>query len=94
MLKTRYKIADGFAPDRREYAASPRQELTAVAEEVEAAVVPTSACLRCHDVRPNGKAPRFDPIPPLAFDPLDVPGRKAWLAATPPPTKSNSMASS
>jgi hypothetical protein len=82
VLKTRHGVRDGFAPDRREYAIAPRQDLSAVTEEVVAVVVPTTACLRCHDVRPNAKSPRFDPIPPLAFDPLDKTGRETW-AKTP-----------
>jgi hypothetical protein len=78
VLKTTHRQPVGFAPDRREYASGPRYD-PAAAEEREVAVVPTTACLRCHEVSTPGKAPRFDPIPPLAFDPFDRPGREAWL---------------
>jgi hypothetical protein len=53
------------------------------AEVREAEVVPTTACLRCHDVRGPGKPPGVEPIPALAFDPFDKAGREAWLRATP-----------
>src|SRR5579871_2665779 len=59
ILKTKYMIQEGFNPDRREYTTSPRYDPNAV-EEIEAVVVPTTACLRCHDVRPAGKARMFE----------------------------------
>jgi hypothetical protein len=80
LLTTRYKLKDGFAPERSEYARTPRRDPKAV-EQAEAAIVPTSACLRCHEVRDGGKARVFDPIPPLAFDPLDEKTRALWLQA-------------
>lgn len=76
----------GFAPNRRDYASGPRYDPTA-AEEKEVAIVPTTACLRCHEVGGPGKAARFDPIPPLAFDPFDKPGRAAWVKAADPNRK-------
>ncbi|MBA4063836.1 MAG: hypothetical protein C0501_09015 [Isosphaera sp.] len=79
VLRTRHGLAGGFAPDRAEYAGGPRHDPKA-AESAEAAVVPTSACLRCHDIRPAGTARPFEPIPDLAFDPFDKAGRAAWLA--------------
>jgi hypothetical protein len=80
VLKTKYMFTEGFSPDRREYTSSPRYDPKAV-EEVEAVVVPTTACLRCHDVRPTGKARMFELIPALAFDPLDKQAREMWLKA-------------
>ena len=41
---------------RKEYASGPKYDPKAV-EEKEVAVVPTTACLRCHDIRGPGKAP-------------------------------------
>jgi hypothetical protein len=78
LLRTRYKLADGFAIDRKDYASGPRYDLKAVGE-IEAAVVPTTACLRCHDVRGSGTPRAFEPIPALAFDPFDKAGREAWV---------------
>ncbi len=79
-LTTAHGLATGFAPERREYASGPRYDPNA-AEEREVAVVPTTACLRCHEVGGPAKAPRFDPIPPLAFDPFDKAAREAWVRA-------------
>jgi hypothetical protein len=78
ILKSKYMAMDGYNPDRREYAYGPRFDRNAV-EEVEAAIVPTTACLRCHDVRPSGKARLFESIPALTFDPLDKKARESWL---------------
>jgi hypothetical protein len=78
---TKRGIDAGFAPDRTTYASGPRYDPKAV-EEKESAIMPTSACLRCHQVAEYGKAIRFDLIPPLAFDPFDKLGREAWLRRT------------
>lgn len=78
VLKTKYMHTEVFNTDRREYTSSPRYDPKAV-EELEAVVVPTTACLRCHDVRATGKARMFESIPALAFDPLDKKAREAWL---------------
>lgn len=67
-----------LSADRREYASGPRYDPQAVAEK-EAAVVPTSACLRCHEVAPSGIASKFTVVPPLPFDPFDAAGRQTWL---------------
>src|SRR5579871_5913440 len=55
VLKTKYLAIEGIKPNRRQYAYGPRFDRNAAAE-VEAAIVPTTSCLRCHDVRPAGKA--------------------------------------
>jgi hypothetical protein len=78
VLKTKYLAKGGFNPDRREYAYGPRYDRNA-ADDIEAVIVPTTACLRCHDVRPTGKARMFEAIPALAFDPLDKQARETWL---------------
>src|SRR5262249_32091252 len=44
--------------------------------------IPTTACLRCHDVRVPGKSSQFSPIPMLAFDPFSKSTREAWVATT------------
>ena len=75
-----YKLADGFAPERGEYAREPKRDPKA-SKKSRPPWCPTSACLRCHDVRDGAKgAASFDPIPPLAFDPFDETGpRRLWL---------------
>ena len=70
----------GLAIDRQLHASGPRAESEGHSPEPE--VVPTTACLRCHEVRGSMKAPVFDPIPPLAFDPFDKVGRETWAAVT------------
>jgi hypothetical protein len=77
-LMTHYPDTKGFTPDRREYASGPRYDPNLVLEK-EVEVVPTSACLRCHDIRASGKARVFESIPALAFDPLDKVNREVWV---------------
>jgi hypothetical protein len=89
LLAAKYHDA-AFAPDRATYASGPRRDPKAL-EQIEAAIVPTTACLRCHDVR-NGKARVFDPIPPLAFDPLDKAARAEWLRTADPKRKQEVLA--
>jgi hypothetical protein len=76
ILRARQK-ADQFRLDRTRYTSAPKFDPNAAAEK-EVAVVPSHACLGCHDVRKPGKAV-FTPIPQLAFDPFDVTAREAWL---------------
>lgn len=89
VLTAKYQDA-GFAPARATYASGPRRDPKAV-EELEAAVVPTSACLRCHDVR-AAKQKLFDPIPALAFDPLDKAARAEWVRTADPKRKAEVLA--
>jgi hypothetical protein len=77
-LMAKYPDTKGFTPDRSNYASGPRYDPNLV-QEKEAAVVPTSACLRCHDVLPSGKSRAFEPIPPLSFDPFDKVNRDVWV---------------
>jgi hypothetical protein len=77
-LMNTYPDTKGFTPDRREYASGPTYD-PKLALEKEVEVVPTSACLRCHDVRPSGKARVFESIPALAFDPFDKLNREVWV---------------
>jgi hypothetical protein len=66
--------------ERGKHACSPRVDRTKEEKEVE--VVPTTACLRCHDIRPAGKPTGFSPIPMLAFDPFDKTARESWSKST------------
>jgi len=81
-VATAHKFADAIKFTRADYASGPSVALPPGQEEVEAAVVPTTACLRCHDVHGIGK-PAFNPIPMLAFDPFDKKSREAWVSNNP-----------
>ena len=63
--------------DRAEYASAPVRD-PRVKAEAEKTPAPSHACLACHDIR-GEKSTFFNPIPPLAFDPFDPAGRRAWL---------------
>jgi nitrate reductase cytochrome c-type subunit len=91
VLTVKHQLPTGFAPERREYASGPKRDPKAV-DEIEAAVVPTSACLRCHDVRASGKARAFESIPALHFDPFDKQGRTDWARTADPKRKAEVLA--
>jgi len=78
-LKVNHGLASGLFVSRKEYASGPKYD--SKAEEKEVTVAPTTACLRCHDIRPSGKPRLFEPIPALAFNPFDKRGREAWVKA-------------
>lgn len=86
LLTSKYKLTSGFTPERSTYATAPRRDPKTI-EEVEAAIVPTTACLRCHDVRAGAKGRLFEPIPALVFDPLDKQAREQWAKTTDPKRK-------
>ena len=65
--------------DRANYAATPARDPFG-REEKEVVVLPSHACLACHDIR-GAKPAAFNPIPALAFDPFDAAARAAWLKA-------------
>jgi hypothetical protein len=67
-----------FWQERSKYASAPRFDPAAAAEN-EVEVLPSHACLRCHDVRTGPKPAEFNPIPALAFDPFDEPARDTWV---------------
>jgi hypothetical protein len=69
---------------RGDYASGPSGAVAPGQEYKQPAIVPTTACLRCHDVKGAGKPSAFNPIPTLAFDPFDTTGRDAWVKATKP----------
>jgi hypothetical protein len=75
----KYGYRGEFKSSREFYTSSPRR---GVAGAEVAEVVPTTACLRCHDVGVSGRASEFNPIPPLAFDPFDKTSREAWVRST------------
>jgi hypothetical protein len=78
LMDKTYKCPGWTVADRKEYASTPRMPQGQVVKEVE--TVPTTACLRCHDIRPSGQsATAFSPIPMLAFDPFDKQAREVWL---------------
>lgn len=79
LLRTSHGLADGLAVRREEYASGPSFTPTAGQVEKEPRLVPTTACLRCHEVRREGKARFVEPLPALAFDPFDKQAREAWL---------------
>ena len=81
LLQERYPATNGFTIKREAYASGPKYDRKLI-EEAMVEVVPTTACLRCHDVRPSGKPRPFEPIPALSFDPFDKAGREAWLRST------------
>ncbi|HEY1187978.1 MAG TPA: hypothetical protein VGE74_09990 [Gemmata sp.] len=91
LLTTKYRLADGFAPERATYGRVPKRDPKAL-EELEAAVVPTSACLRCHDVRAGAKPRLFETIPALPFDPFDTKGRADWVRTADPKRKQEVLA--
>ncbi len=80
------KGAQEFVVARADYASGPNVAPVAGKEEAEPVVVATTACLRCHDVKGAGKV-AFNPIPLLAFDPLDKTSRETWAKATPAKTR-------
>ena len=86
LLKTKYPFTQGIPIKRSEYASGPVYD-PKLGEAKEIAVTPTTACLRCHDIRPSGKRTVFEAIPPLVFDPFDKTGREAWLKSAPPKRK-------
>ncbi|HYH69468.1 MAG TPA: hypothetical protein VD866_32535 [Urbifossiella sp.] len=72
----RYGSSRELPTPRETYTSGPRR---GPAESAEVELVPTTACLRCHDVRTPGRKSEFNPIPQLAFDPFDRAGREAWV---------------
>jgi hypothetical protein len=47
-------------------------------------LVPTTACLRCHEIRPAARAKFVEPMPSLPFDPFDKKAREAWVKTAEP----------
>ena len=67
--------------DRREYASAPKLLFTPGQLDPAAETMPSTACLRCHDVSNVGRH-TFNPIPKLAFDPFDKTSRERWARDT------------
>jgi hypothetical protein len=76
LLKARKREA--FLAHREEYTSTPPRDPDAKPDE-EPQVLPSHACLGCHEVRTTGKVTAPTPIPRLAFDPFDAAARDAWL---------------
>ncbi len=72
--------------DRASYVSGPKRRPTD-RQELDAELIPTTACLRCHDVARPGKRPAFSPIPLLSFDPFDAASRQTWLENADPRQK-------
>ena len=72
-------LPNEFIPSRETYASGPRVRRNR-STETDAERVPTTSCLRCHDVRLAGKTMQSGPIPLLEFDPFDKAAREAWTA--------------
>jgi hypothetical protein len=78
LMDQKYKCPGWTVAERKAYASTPKRPQGQPVNEIES--VPTTACLRCHDIRPAGQTmAAFSPIPMLAFDPFDKQGREAWL---------------
>lgn len=73
-------IGVDFIPKRQQYTVVPKRDPASMMSENEIELVPTTSCLRCHDVSAPGRKAQFSPIPHLAFDPFDKSSRKAWIA--------------
>jgi hypothetical protein len=79
VVRITYRAPEGMAANRADYASGRGWTPGGGGEEKEPELVPTTACLRCHEIRPAGK-PRFvEPLPSLAFDPFDKANRETWL---------------
>lgn len=78
VLRESHGVGDGFTPRREDYASGPAFAPPGKGEP-EPRVTPTTACLRCHEVRGEGRARFAEPLPALAFDPFDRKAREAWL---------------
>jgi hypothetical protein len=67
---------------RKDYASTP--EFTPGGHETEPVLVPTTACLRCHEIRPTVRRKFIEPMPSLPFDPFDKKAREAWVKTAEP----------
>jgi hypothetical protein len=77
-LKSQYPFTQGIPIKRTEYASGPAYDPRAVNPQ-ETALEPTTACLRCHEVRDSTRRVAFESIPQLPFDPFDRAAREAWV---------------
>jgi hypothetical protein len=62
---------------RGDYASGPN--CTPGKDDKEPVIVPSTACLHCHDIRGAAKQSAFNPIPMLSFDPFDKQARDNWV---------------
>jgi hypothetical protein len=75
LAKTHKVEAQNFP--RGDYASGPN--CAPGKDDKEPVIVPTTACLHCHDIRGVAKQSAFNPIPMLAFDPFDKQARDNWV---------------
>jgi hypothetical protein len=68
-----------FLPKREQYATLPKRDPSSKGSDFEPELIPTTSCLRCHDVQVPGKSTQTAPIPLLAFDPFDKASRESWV---------------
>lgn len=68
-----------LVPDRATYTSAPKLDPRAK-PSTDVPVLPSHACLGCHDTAAGKKG--FNPIPALAFDPFDATARADWLKFT------------
>jgi hypothetical protein len=76
------KIISAAMPSREMYTNGPINVSWSNKKSGSKESLPTTSCLRCHDIRAPGKTSPTSPIPPLAFDPFDKPSREAWVRGT------------
>jgi phage FluMu protein Com len=82
ILDKKFNQSTVLSLGRSDYASMP--EFTPGGHEPEPVLVPTTACLRCHEIRPVAKAKFIEPMPSLAFDPFDKKAREAWVRTSEP----------
>jgi len=80
-LEKGYGLAAGSGIQRADYASGPNSAPLTATDRHKPKLVPTTACMGCHAVLGAAEARFVEPLPALAFDPFDKPGREAWLKA-------------
>ncbi len=73
-------ISDEYLPSRDKYTNGPKHDPLSKGNDSEIELIPTTSCLRCHDIRVAGKKAQSGPIPLLAFDPFNKTSREGWIA--------------
>jgi hypothetical protein len=82
LVEVQQEIPKVLQLGRDQYTSGPYRDSLGGDLKKEIEVVPTTACLRCHDIGNAGKTSTLSPIPLLAFDPFDKAGREAWIKTT------------
>ena len=79
-MKSRHLAVESSWSARESYTSGPKVDASRNRDDRSAERIPTTSCLRCHDVKAAGKAGFSGPIPMLAFDPFNKTSREAWVA--------------